>query len=599
MPLGIGNNLIRNGGGLNPDGLSLDLQFATDKTLTARKGPTPVLTRGTSATFVNSAGLIEYAPENLITNSNSFNNWAKNNCTVDTSSVVTPEGSANAWKIVEDSLMAAHYATIGFTPASGTTYTASVWLKSAENGFAFVGLTGGGFSTTFISVNLSTGAVSTAVGTPIGATSVSHSNGWWRVSFSLAATASLSSNVDIRTSLDGVWANRSYLGNGVNGMYVYGAQVEVGPLKSYNPTTTAAFYGPRFDHNPVSPFACRGLLIEEGRTNLISQSENHPSATWSKTGLTVASASNTDPAGAATSNLVSEDSSTGLHRLFQSTAYVSGTSYAISVFLKYAGRQFVAITHPAVAANNIAIFDIQNGTITLTQSGITTSITAYPNGWYRCVVTGTSSTTGGSSHIIQGSTTGGILTGSYTGLNGPAFYIYGSQVEAGSFPTSYIPTTTGTLARSADVCSITNTAPFWNSSEFTVFTNANFVTSGVDAYASNFSITAGFFGARRPNTNLATGIIRSSGVNADISFGTSGSFTTGSMRMALAHSTGQQAGSLNGATAIQQNSAFVPSSNPPLNIGYSGAGAYINGHVLAIRYYKKRLANAKLQALTA
>jgi hypothetical protein len=183
--------------------------------------------------------LIEESRTNSITGSNAFNTWTLGNSTVASSSVVTPEGTADAWKLVEDSLLANHNATRSFTPVSGTTYTASVWLKSAENSFGFVGLTGGGFPATFISVNLSTGAVSTAVGTPVGATSVAYSNGWWRVSFSLAATASLSSVIDIRLSRDGNWANRSYLGNGVNGMYCYGGQVEAGSFPtSYIPTTT-------------------------------------------------------------------------------------------------------------------------------------------------------------------------------------------------------------------------------------------------------------------------------------------------------------------------------------------------------------------------
>jgi len=58
-------NMLNGAGGLNPDGLSLDLQFATDKTLTARKGPNPGFTRATTGTFIGSDGLIQTASINV------------------------------------------------------------------------------------------------------------------------------------------------------------------------------------------------------------------------------------------------------------------------------------------------------------------------------------------------------------------------------------------------------------------------------------------------------------------------------------------------------------------------------------------------------
>jgi hypothetical protein len=63
MNYSLGNMLV-NGGALNPDGLALDLQFAADKTLTARKGPTPTFTRASTATFIGSNGLIQSAAIN-------------------------------------------------------------------------------------------------------------------------------------------------------------------------------------------------------------------------------------------------------------------------------------------------------------------------------------------------------------------------------------------------------------------------------------------------------------------------------------------------------------------------------------------------------
>ena len=350
----------------------------------------------------------------------------------------------------------------------------------------------------------------------------------------------------------------------------------------------AAQNEPRFDHNPVSPFACRGLLIEEGRTNFLRGSSRIDTSPWGQSGSSTVATGETAPDGSFDGALIT---TTAINngRSIGGLSLTAATAYSVSCYFKAGTANAVRFSFFDGSGALVVALNLSTLVVSTVSGALpyTSSVTIMPNGWYRFAIS-----------ITAPVTTAGAVVAIQSGAPG-SFIAWGAQLEAGSFPTSYIPTTTSALARSADVCSIANTSSFWNGSEFTLFTNANWAAAGFDSYALNFSITAGFFGARRPNTNLAAGIIRSSGVNADMIFGTNGSFTTGSMRMALAHSTGQQAGSLNGATAIQQNSAFVPSSNPPLNIGYSGAGAYINGHIAAISYYKKRLANAKLQALTA
>ena len=355
---------------------------------------------------------------------------------------------------------------------------------------------------------------------------------------------------------------------------------------------SAAINTPRFDH--TSAGVCRGLLIEESRTNLILRSENFANASWAKSGGSISSVANVAPDGSANSELFSEDGTNSTHRTFQSFTGVSGTSYTMGVFLKFAGRDQIFLENRSIGTNPLVVFNIQNGTIGFVTSGLTAAIQAYPNGWYRCSITGTATLAGG--NFLIGGYSGGSQ--SYTGLNGPAFYLYGAQVEAGSFATSYIPTVASSVVRSADVCSITgaNFTSFYNQSEGTMLTNAFTPASGDRTVLAADDNTANeMIRLRTEGTNPFFKVTDGGSELVAIDAGTVSANT--SFKLIGAYKLDDFASSINGGAAVTDTSGTTPTVDRMI-IGAGQGGNTMCGCVASLRYYKKRLPNAKLQALT-
>lgn len=184
-------------------------------------------------------------------------------------------GQPFAQKLVENTANSLHSLIQPITPITSTPYTGTVYVKAAERAFAFVGVGQSG-NINFASIDLSTGAVSVASGSPtVSATSIG--NGWFRVSVTVTPISTANLNLEVRVSTDGVWDNRSYTGDGTSGIFIFGAQLSdsasVDPY-FYQPVaapTSTAYYGPRFDYDPVT-LAPKGLLIEEQRTQLLLNS---------------------------------------------------------------------------------------------------------------------------------------------------------------------------------------------------------------------------------------------------------------------------------------------------------------------------------------
>jgi hypothetical protein len=431
-------------------GASLDLNFAVTKNV----GPLVTFTRASSGTYVGSDGLIKTATTNLLLRSEEFNEtvWSKTNCSITTNASTAPNGALASDKIVENTATTVgHY--VGPSPSYaatvGLTIVYSVYAKAAERTFVQlvhtgIGVAGGNIIAGFDLVNGTAGTPSSGATSSI----IPVGDGWYRCSLIYTPATTASTTAQIRIALNSLASPSSYTGDGTSGLFLWGAQLEQSAtVGEYIPTTSTINSAPRFDHNPTTGESL-GLLVEEQRTNLLSgNSQNLGGSGWGGAGAATLDASVVAPDGTSGgvyyvsgSERVCNFAGNGLSAVCLSffTKQRSGQPayYRIEVFqstdtvISLGAQDF----HFAGA--------IDGGSLNSRFSNLTR--TALADGWFRfsAVVTTASGTFNNTARLdLEASITSN--------------YLWGAQLEAGAFPTSYIPTTSATVTRSADVASIT------------------------------------------------------------------------------------------------------------------------------------------------
>jgi hypothetical protein len=386
----------------------------------------------------------------------------------------------------------------------------------------------------------------------------------------------------------------------------------VGPTPTFTRASTGTFVGsngliqsaainiPRFDHDPIT-LACKGLLIEESRTNLIQRSDDFGNAYWIKLRSTITSDTTTSPSGATDADKLVEDTSSNTHIVYRLVNVGVTTPVSFSVFAKASERSWIQLEcGDNFTAGSTAYFNLSNGTIGTVGAGATASIQSMGNGWYRCVVVATPTATTSNGFYVNIATANG--TRSYAGNGTSGVFIWGAQVEAGSFPTSYIPTTTASVVRSADVCSITggNFTSFYNQSEGAFLMQS--IKTSTNANSFIYHVCDGSFNNgidnRHNSATIVAALMNVSNVNQLAGMSTVTVTAGSSVKQSFAYKLNDCAYSVNGATPILDASALIPTVSQ-ITIGNAFSGNFhLNGTIAAVRYYRKRLPNAKLQALT-
>jgi hypothetical protein len=247
---------------------------------------------------------------------------------------------------------------------------------------------------------------------------------------------------------------------------------------------------PRIDYTGGG---CPHILAEPQRDNLIPYSEDFTE--WSsKTNIDVTLNSATSPDGVVNATFINENNSNAQHFVGQSLSITNGQDISISVYAKKNQRDVLQISPSGnyLSTSGYANYDLSNGLVTASGGGVTAEIEGLTNGWFRCVAKFTANNTasGTAAFFLQNSTTASRGS-SYDGDGTSGIYIWGAQIEVGSYPTSYIPTSGTAVTRNQDQFSRDGISSLINSTEGCVFGEGNFAESNSSSYNYFVSLSDG------------------------------------------------------------------------------------------------------------
>ena len=589
---------------------TLLLDFANTKQL----DPRITFTRASTATYYGTQ--TAKAEENLILQSQTFgsSSWSIEGITRTADTSTAPDGTTTADTVTETATTSAH--RLDADVATSSTVTLSVFAKlGVGTRFLTIGvsrdLTHCGSATFDLSLVTNTQTqVNGGIYASPSATITAVAQGFYRCTFTVTTDTVNLVRIGLNNTGTPTSGNRafgaSYTGDNTSSLILWGAQLEQrSAVTAYTPTTTqtitnyipqlltAASGVARFDHNPTT-FESLGLEIEEQRTNLLTYSQQFDDAAWTKTNSSITANTVIAPDGALTGDkIVSTSGSLGF--IAQSVSQTSGTSYALSVLAKAGEYSFCQLRiNTSVSSITRAYFNLSNGTLTGV-TNCTASITPVGNGWYRCsiVYTATVTTAGGGQRIYGQVDASDTVGDGYSGI-----YIWGAQLEAGAFATSYIQTVASQVTRSADAASMTGTnfSSWYSQGQGTLYAEFNpLALAASSGVVINDNTTSNRI--RLATTSVSDqGTVTTSGTAQAVLDGGTPAANT-SMKLAMTYQVNNFALSLNGATAATDTNGTVPVVSQ-LQIG-SETTTVGNLTIKKMAYYPIVSTATQLQALTS
>ncbi len=405
------------------------------------------------ATRVNSSGLIEKAKVNLFRYSNVFDNvnWNKINTSV-TGGHTGFDGSSDAWLLTKTDANGNIYQSQSYSGVMTLSFYAkantSDWVRLRNGGgYAYFDVANGVVGGTISDID----STITSVGT----------DGWYRIE--VAYNGSIGISQLFVADSDGFTSGTS------GSVYIQFPQLEYGLIaKDYVDAPTASVVEgltadlPRLDYSGGA--SCPNLLLEPSRSNLFQQSEYLISGSgWSAANLDRTANAVVSPEGVQNATEIAATGSGG-HPIYEDIAIANGT-YTISMFVKKGANTAKSDLSDGYSSTS-ASFDLDAGTINEnTPETLNAFIEPYSDDWYRIGYTFVVTASQSQPALYLYDSSGNQ---SYT-ANGETMYIFGLQLELGSYGTSYIPTYGTAAGRGVDECVATSVSDLIGQTEGTLF----------------------------------------------------------------------------------------------------------------------------------
>jgi hypothetical protein len=339
---------------------------------------------------------------------------------------------------------------------------------------------------------------------------------------------------------------------------------------------------PRLDY---SNGTCPSILVEPQRTNLVTYSEDFTNVSWTaEVGNSITSNSTTSPDGNLTADTLTATAGNDIN--FYKGPFLLSGEHSFSIFLKNNGTNLIDLYVFKIGTGFASRGQINFSAETFTTSLGTGKIIKLINGWYKVTL---------SNNYTLGNYTFGLISSSNVGVR--SAFIWGAGLEAGAYATSYIPTTSASVTRNADVISKTGISSLIGQTEGTIFIDANISLRSntrvlLDIQDGTNNDTFQFvLGGNSLTVNIYDGGVLQAGLN--------GGYCLGRKKIALGYKANDFVLYIDGVQIATDTSGSIPAASLiALGYLYIASGFELGDSINTSALWKTRLNNSELATLT-